>query len=256
MKLNVKEEFICNFNVIVDVYNGITIKSDEVKEDKNIFLENIKELICETKDKYNLIWVYINIEKAEFIKVLTNLDFKFHTCNENRILLVKQQKQNAIIPTASNHTLGVGVVVVNPKNQLLVIKEKISDIGFKLPGGHIDDGEMISSACVREVFEETGIKIEFDGVISLGHFYPHQFDKSNLYILCKGSAITSQINIIDTDEIVDAKWIDVNEYLNDEKVFPYIKEIVKTSLRNDGLVLRNELLNINREFELLFPNDL
>jgi 8-oxo-dGTP diphosphatase len=122
------------------------------------------------------------------------------------------------IPTAANHTLGVGVVVINENNQLLVIKERISTVGYKLPGGHIDDGEMISTAATREVLEETGIEVEFESIISLGHFYPHQFHKSNLYILCKAKPISHEINIQDTDEIEDAKWVDVDEYLVDENV--------------------------------------
>jgi len=256
MKINVKEEQIAGFKTIIDVYNGITISSEEVSLNKELFHEKIDNLIIKSKDRFNLIWIYVDIKNSSLIDILASREFNFHTCNEKRILLVKRLKTNAIIPTASNHTLGVGVVVINKENKLLVIKEKVSDIGFKLPGGHVDDGEMISSAVQREVFEETGITVEFESVISLGHFYPHQFDKSNLYILCKAIAISNEINIIDTDEIIDAKWIDVNEYLNDEKVFPYIKEIVVTALNFNGLSTKNEILDIKREFELLFPKDL
>lgn len=253
MQINIKEEFISNFKCIIDVYNGITIKSDFEQHNKAIFEEDINSLIKHSLKIYNLIWIYVDIKKSNFIEILTKNDFKFHTCNENRILLVKKLFEDAIIPTAANNTLGVGVVVINEKNEILVIKEKISQMGYKLPGGHVDDGEMISKACVREVFEETGISVEFESVISLGHFYPHQFDKSNLYILCKAIPKTFEINIIDCEEIEDAKWIDVNNYLKDMNVLPYIKEIVTTALNHNGLVSKNEILDINREFELLFP---
>ena len=253
MQINLKEEFISNFKVIIDVYNGITIKSDFSQKNKAIFENDINELINYCENKFNLIWIYVDIAKTDLLEVLTTKDFKFHTCNESRILLVKKILQTAIVPTAANNTLGVGVVVINNKNELLVIKEKISDMGYKLPGGHVDDGEMISRACVREVFEETGISVEFESVISLGHFYPHQFDKSNLYILCKAKPVTNEINIIDCDEIEDAKWIDLNEYLSNQNVLPYIKEIVNAALNSDGLEIKNEILDIKREFELLFP---
>ena len=42
-----------------------------------------------------------------------NSEIKFNS-------LVKRLKENAIIPTASNHTLGVGAVVINEKNELLI----------------------------------------------------------------------------------------------------------------------------------------
>ena len=34
---------------------------------------------------------------------------------------------------------------------------------------------MISTALEREVLEETGIEVEFESIISLGHFYPINF---------------------------------------------------------------------------------
>ena len=148
----------------------------------------------------------------------------------------------------------MGAVVINEKNELLVIKEKISTVGFKLPGGHIDNGEMISDALVREVYEETGVKVQFESVVSLGHFYPHQFHKSNLYVLCLAKALTLEINIFDTDEIIDAKWIDVNEYLSDESVLGYSKAIVSAALSSKGFKIDNEPLNhIKKELELFFP---
>ena len=166
-------------------------------------------------------------------------------------------KTDAIIPTAANHTLGVGVVVINENNELLVIKERISTIGYKMPGGHIDDKEMITKAATREVFEETGVKVEFDSIISLGHFYPHQFHKSNLYILCLAKPLSYEINIQDTNEIEDAKWVDVQEYLDDEDVIEYSKAIVKAALKQKGLIKANQetLTHIKRDFELFFPRD-
>lgn len=196
----------------------------------------------------------MDIKKSDFIPKLTNRGFFFHSCGEDYLLLVKRLKKDAIIPTAANHTLGVGAVVINEKNELLVIKEKISTAGFKLPGGHIDDGEMISNALVREVYEETGIKVEFETVVSLGHFYPHQFHKSNLYILCLAKPLSHKINIYDTDEIIDAKWVDVNEYLNDEKVLDYSKAIVSAAVQYKGFKIDNEPLNhIKKQMELFFP---
>lgn len=252
---NTNIEKIGCFNLILDPYNGITIDSKDLPNTKEEFEKNLLVLIDELKSKRNLIWIYINIEKSDFIFVATKEGFIFHSCYENAVLLVKRLKEDAIIPTPANHTLGVGAVVINEKNELLVIKEKISNIGYKLPGGHIDDSEMISVALEREVLEETGIIVKFESVISLGHFYPHQFHKSNLYILCKAKPKTYEINIQDNDEIIDAKWVDVNEYLLDEDVLEYSKAIVMASLKNTGFGRINQelLCHIKKDFELFFP---
>lgn len=252
---NTSIEKIGCFNTILDPYNGITIEQSSLPNSKEEFEINLDYLIENTEDRRNVIWIYIDIKRSDFIPITTKKGFFFHSCDEKYVLVVKRLVENAIIPTAANHTLGVGAVVINEKNQILVIKERISHLGFKLPGGHIDNGEMISSAVVREVKEETGIDVEFDSIISLGHFYPHQFHKSNLYILCVATAKSNEINIEDTKEIIEAKWIDVKEYLEDEKVLDYSKAVVISALEYKGFKLGNHetLCHIKKDFELFFP---
>jgi len=252
---NTSVEIIGCFNTILDPYNGITIDSQFLPKTKEEFELNLDFLIQTVKNRRNLIWIYIDIKKSDFIPIATKKGFFFHSCDEDYILLVKRTIENAIIPTAANHTLGVGAVVINDKNEILVIKEKVSNLGYKLPGGHIDNGEMISSALEREVLEETGVIVEFESIISLGHFYPHQFHKSNLYVLCIASPKTFEINIQDTHEIIDAKWIDVNKYLEDDEVLAYSKAVVFASLEYKGFIKANQevLCHIKKDFELFFP---
>ncbi len=252
---NTSVEKIGCFNTVLDPYNGITIESKDLPTTKEEFEINLDFLIEETQDRRNLIWIYIDISKSDFIPIATLRGFIFHSCDESYVLVVKRLIPDAIIPTSANHTLGVGAVVINENEELLVIKEKISTIGYKLPGGHIDNGEMISSALEREVLEETGIKVEFQSIISLGHFYPHQFHKSNLYVLCIAKPKTLEINIQDTNEIVDAKWMKISKYLEDESVLAYSKAVVLAALEYQGFSLANHetLCHIKRDFELFFP---
>ena len=253
---NTSIEQIGCFQTILDPYNGITIEQSSLPSSKDEFEINLDYLIENTEDRRNLIWIYIDINRSDFIPIATKRGFYFHSCDEKYVLVVKRLIPNAIIPTAANHTLGVGAVVI-VDNKLLVIKERISNVGFKLPGGHIDNCEMISTAIVREVKEETGIDVEFESIISLGHFYPHQFHKSNLYILCIANAKSYEINIEDTDEIIEAKWIDVNEYLEDDDVLSYSKAVVIAAMEYKGFTLANHetLTHIKKDFELFFPKE-
>lgn len=245
-------EIIGCFKTILDPYNGITIEIESLPNSKEEFEKNLDLLIKKTIKRRNLIWIYIDISKSDFIPIATKNGFFFHSCDENYVLVVKRLKENSIIPTAANHTLGVGAVVINEKNELLVIKEKLYSKVFKLPGGHIDNKEMISQACIREVFEETGIKIEFKSVISISHLYPHQFHKSNLYIACLAKPLSFDINIQDIDEIEEAKWIDVSLYLNDDSMPEFSKNIVRAAIKNNGLNLNEPefLKNFKKNIEL------
>ncbi len=54
---------------------------------------------------------------------------------------------------------GVAVIIFNEKNHVLL--QKRADVGlWGIPSGHVEPGETISNAAVREVFEETGLHIK------------------------------------------------------------------------------------------------
>ena len=235
-----------------DQYDGITIDSSSIP---NNVLEFEKELclIIEKIENKKLLWVKLSIEQSKFIPMLTKHNFVFHHCNERDITLVKRLIVKPVIPTATNHTLGVGAVVIDD-DKLLVIKDRIWQ-KYKLPGGHIDDSENISNALKREVYEETGIEVEFESIISLGHFSPAQFGESNLYVVCRATALSKEINIIDDEEIMDAKWIDIQEYLTCEDVHSYNKAIVRNALENSGFKIDTRTDLITREnvsYEIFF----
>lgn len=68
---------------------------------------------------------------------------------------------------AKHHTQNgaVKVAVLSPKGEiLLIINRNRPNALWCLPGGTIEDGETIAEAAVREVFDETGIELEFEDV--------------------------------------------------------------------------------------------
>jgi len=239
-------------NLTHDQYDGITIDSSTIPNSIEEFEKELL-LIIENSENKKLLWIKLSIEQSQFIPILTKHDFVFHHCNERDITLVKKLIVKPIIPTATNHTLGVGAVVIDD-DKLLVIKDRIWQ-KYKLPGGHIDDSENISNALKREVYEETGIEVEFESIISLGHFSPAQFGESNLYVVCRATALSKEINIIDDEEIMDAKWINIQEYLACEDVHSYNKAIVKNALETIGFKIDTRTDLITREnvsYEIFF----
>lgn len=57
--------------------------------------------------------------------------------------------------------VGVGVLLVRDDHLLLVKRKYNPDAGYwSIPGGHLDLGEKVEVAAVREVFEETGFKVQ------------------------------------------------------------------------------------------------
>jgi 8-oxo-dGTP diphosphatase len=236
-----------------DRYEGITIEGHGIELSPSEFKKELNAVLQTLHDK-KLLWIKLPIERSDLIPVLTCNGFVFHHCNERDITLVKKLIKDPIVPTAKNHTLGVGVVIFEGEN-LLVVKDKIHQT-YKLPGGFIDDGENISQAVVREVFEETGIDVEFGAVVSLGHFTPAQFGESNLYVITLAKPLNTTIEIKDDEEIIEARWINVDEYLEREDVLPYNKALVNNALLTQkGLKMHDDtelIVRKNISYELFF----
>jgi ADP-ribose pyrophosphatase YjhB (NUDIX family) len=68
-------------------------------------------------------------------------------------------KANSVVPS-------VTVVVRDGDGRILLIHKTDNDL-WALPGGGHDIGERISDTAVREVEEETGIKVEVDSIVGL-----------------------------------------------------------------------------------------
>ncbi len=241
------------FKLTEDRYDGVSIETTALKHSVSEFEAALHGVFKNLQNK-KLLWIKLAIEHSEFIPILSNSGFIFHHCNARDITMVKQLLPDAIIPTAVNHTLGVGAVVLH-EDKILIVKDRIHQT-YKLPGGFIDDGEHISQAIVREVFEETGVKVAFESVVSLGHFTPAQFGESNLYVIALAVPLSTRIEIQDVDEILEARWMNVHEYLGREDVLPYNKAIVKSALScMKGLQIDNDIeLHVRTEvrYELFF----
>ncbi|WCN36255.1 NUDIX domain-containing protein [Aneurinibacillus uraniidurans] len=61
---------------------------------------------------------------------------------------------------------GVAVIILNEENQVLL--QKRSDVGlWGIPSGHIEIGETVSEAAIREVKEETNLDIRIKKLIGV-----------------------------------------------------------------------------------------
>lgn len=222
----------------LDAFNGAIISISAFSEDSLNFEEQLNTLIKDlSRQGKQLLWLTLTIEKSFLIPIATNLGFVFHNCLEDQMTLILRLKENAYAPFVPSYTIGAGAVVINEHNEILVVKEKMNaSIGYKLPGGHIELGEKISEAIIREVYEETGIVAKFESIQGLITKQNYRFSKSNMYLVCRLQAISSDINIHDQDEIIDARWIDINEYINDEMNSVFNRKIVRSLQSGQGLL--------------------
>ena len=103
--------------------------------------------------------------KAGYLETVMNKGFELHHCMKEYVMLTKWLPDPNIdpdmMPNFATHFIGVGGLVVNQRNEILVVSEKYSIERttrhfWKLPGGLVDPHERFSVAVEREVHEETG----------------------------------------------------------------------------------------------------
>lgn len=219
----------------LDKFNGVIISKEELPSDVDTFKTELAEIVSfATTENKNIIWLTLPIGFSCFVPLATEFGFVFHNCLEHELILILKAPTTTFIPFIPTHTLGAGAIVKNQSGQLLVIKEHGMN-GYKLPGGHIELGEKIETAITREVFEETGVKAEFQSILGFTTRHPFQFGKTNMYLVCRLNATSETIQIQDTDEIADAKWLDVSEYLADERNAGFNRQMIKALHNADGL---------------------
>lgn len=83
--------------------------------------------------------------------------------------------------------VGVGVLVVNEAGDVLLVRRTMRpEIGrWSLPAGYLDQGEDPQVTAVREVHEETGLRVTIEGLLDVYHNPPEQGGAS-IFILYRG----------------------------------------------------------------------
>ncbi len=226
-----------------DLYNGLIIETDSIEDSISEFKNSLTSLQKQAQeDKKSLIWLDLTTKQNQHISMALELGFEFHNCEARRTTLTYSVKNDAYIPVPPTHTIGVGAVVINKKNELLMVRDRIHNEHsiYKLPGGMVEHADKLSNAVEREVWEETGIKAKLIKMVSLLNSHPYRFNKSNIYMVFQLEALTTEINVIDTYEIEEAIWMPLEEFFLHEKMSQFQKTLVYAALENEGLTFLEE----------------
>ncbi|MBS4192601.1 NUDIX hydrolase [Bacillus sp. FJAT-49705] len=137
--------------------------------------------------------------------------------------------QNGIVLVAS--------VSIFKDNEVLIIKEnKPTAIDkWNFPSGRIKNGEDILYTACREVKEETGLDVKLNSTTGVYNFISSTNDQVILFHFT-GEITGGSLNL-EEDEIIDSKWIKVNDLMkfkDEELREPRVqKKIINNLLREN-----------------------
>ncbi|MHA1469965.1 MAG: NUDIX hydrolase [Candidatus Asgardarchaeia archaeon] len=144
----------------------------------------------------------------------------------------------------------VSAIIVNEKDEVVLVKRKYppGEGRWALPGGHVEYGETLREAIIREIKEETNYNIEIKSFLFpctvIKKKYPEDTDPPKYHYIinvfeCKVVGGTLKAG---TDAI-DAKWIPINKTFN-LKLTLSTKESLKRYMmrRKEDVFSSNELV--------------
>jgi 8-oxo-dGTP pyrophosphatase MutT (NUDIX family) len=219
-------------------FEGIELKPDALPDDPNAFRVRLgPSLMRWTEEGYKVVWIEIPIHKAILVPIAAEAGFTFHHSSTEYLMMTCKLVDDAFVPLYATHYIGAGGVVINEREELLVVCERFRSGRppyYKLPGGALHPSEHLASGVIREVFEETGVPTRFDALVCFRHWHGYRYNKSDIYFVCRLRPL-HQIIEMQTAEIEECLWMPVKDYMLSEHVSQFNKLIVKAAVESPGL---------------------
>jgi ADP-ribose pyrophosphatase YjhB (NUDIX family) len=224
-----------------DMFGGVTVDVDALPEDVEVFRASLAHSLSQWRaEQKRLAWLDVPLRLAALIPVAVDAGFIFHHSGEDHLMLTCRLVEDAFIPGHATHYIGAGGVVLNERNELLVVCERhrrTKQPYYKLPGGALQAGEHLVDGVIREVLEETGVQTRFESLVCFRHWHGYRYGKSDIYFVCKLSALSEELTM-QAEELDECLWMPVEDYMTSELVSAFNKRIVRAAMSGQGV--RNE----------------
>ena len=122
----------------------------------------------------------------------------------------------------------VVAVICTKGNKILMVNEIDNGIScWNQPAGHVEVGESIQTAAIREALEETGYKVELTGIQGIYQGIHLQTGTHYVRICFQATAVKKIAQNLDPD-IIKADWLDIEQLL--EGKYPLRSELTRITL--------------------------
>jgi ADP-ribose pyrophosphatase YjhB (NUDIX family) len=179
------------------------------------------------------VWLRLATEASRLLPEAIDQGFLPHHAAPDHITLTAWLREGTAsrLPPGPSRFVGVAGMVMAAGEQgkggkVLVVQEKSGPAAginlWKLPGGLVDSKEDISTAAVREVLEETGVRSEFQRLMTIQENHqirgPGREGSTDLFCICFLTPVLGPQGelpepVAQEDEIAECRWMDVAELL-------------------------------------------
>jgi len=221
-----------------DMFGGVIVESENLPEEVDVFEAGLRHSLETWRSAgIRLVWLGVPLKRATLIPVAVAAGFTFHHTNDDDLMLVHRLVEDAFVPYHATHYIGVGGVVLNAREELLVVCEKhrrTSQPYYKLPGGALQPGEHLVEAVTREVLEETGVETKFEALVCFRHWHGYRYGKSDIYFVCRLSPLSEDVTM-QAEEIEECFWMPLTDYFASDLVSVFNKRIVQAARSSHGV---------------------
>ena len=242
-------------------FGGVIPVPDLLPQDSLVFRSQLAHsLEAWRAGGYKVVWLEVPLPRAALVPVAVEAGFCFHHAVESYVMLTLQLVEGAYVSPYASHYIGAGGVVLNDSRDLLVVSEKYRrrrrGPAYKLPGGALHPGEHLVDGIVREVYEETGVRTQFQALVCFRHWHGYRYSKSDIYFVCRLSPLSMDITMQE-EELDECLWMPVEEFLAAEDISSFNKGIVRAALDSHGIVPATmEGYADPQAYEFFMPEDL
>lgn len=206
---------------VTDRYKGVWIDMENQKAE-HFTEKEFNSLLSESlqvwrSEKLACVWLKVPMSLGHVISVAWSHGFIYHHAEGSLAVLnlwIDPDKENKV-PMFATHQVGVSGIVLNEDTkEVLCVKDKNKWYShmWKFPGGLADLGEDIKDTAEREVFEETGVRAEFQSILAFRqqHTQPGAFGRSDLFYLCRLKPLTFDLDPCE-EEIAECQWMGISQ---------------------------------------------
>ena len=129
----------------------------------------------------------------------------------------------------------VGALIFNPEGNLLLVRSHKFHDKYVVPGGHIEVGEKMADALIREAKEETGLDVyDLEFIFFQEFIQDKSFWKNMHFIFFDFACKTDSSEVVLNDEAEAYVWVTLEEALTmnvDTYTINAIRELMRQRIQ-------------------------